>query len=233
MTLAICEDDELQRDFFVEILRSYFGEKHIHCFIKEYISGNDLIFDYEENHVFLDVIFLDIGMPGINGIETARKLRSGKCNSNIFFTTASKDYAIDGYEVDAKGYFLKPYDTKKIFTVMDRIMEQSEVDRYAIQVRSQILRLPIYEIVYVESANTKCLIHCKNNVVHSIYKKLGDVEQEINDKRFLRCHQSYLVNMDYIKSAKNDFELIDGSHVPIRQRTLKDIKDIYYSYIKG
>ena len=72
-----------------------------------------------------------------------------------------------------------------------------------------------------------------NNVEYVIYKRLGDIESELNDKRFLRCHQSYLVNMNYIKNVDKHFELTNGEIVCIRQRSLKAIRQEYLDYLNS
>ena len=80
------------------------------------------------------------------------------------------------------------------------------------------------EIEYIESSNSKCILHRTDGNKYTIYKKLNDIEEEINHRAFLRCHQSYLVNMNKIKSVENDFTMKSGDVVPIRTRNLNEIK---------
>lgn len=90
--------------------------------------------------------------------------------------------------------------------------------------------IPYNEIVYIESNNSKCILHRNNGEKYNIYKKLNEIESELNDSRFLRSHQSYLVNMDYIIEAGNQFQLSTGDVILIRQRHVKEIRNQYLKY---
>ena len=87
-----------------------------------------------------------------------------------------------------------------------------------------------HEILYIESSNSKCILHDKSGRTYTIYKTLNTVEKELGDRRFLRCHQSFLVNMDHIKQISNQFLLSNGDSVPIRQRGLKPVRQMYFDY---
>jgi DNA-binding LytR/AlgR family response regulator len=149
------------------------------------------------------------------------------------FVTAYPDYALDGYEVDARGYILKPFDSDKIAATFNRVFQNHPPRFYTLRTQSKIVTIPLYDIMYIESCNTMCTIHCNCNITYREYKKLSDIEQELNDNRFLRCHQSYLVNMDYIKSAGAEFLLDDGEVVAIRQKGIGEVKKRFYQYIRG
>ena len=116
---------------------------------------------------------------------------------------------------------------------MDKITKKYDTGIYRIKQRSNIVTVRFDDILYIESSNSRCILHNDNNTSYIIYKRLNDIETELNDKRFLRCHQSYLVNMDYIKNADKQFELINGEIVCIRQRNLKAIKQEYLNYLNS
>ena len=138
--------------------------------------------------------------------------------------------SVDSYDVDATGYLLKPLKPEKLDVVMNKITQSQNIGVYRIQHRRKIVTVKFDDILYVESSNSKCILH-SNNKNYCIYKRLTDIEAELSDKRFLRCHQSYLVNMDYIKNADKQFELLNGELVCIRQRSLKAIKQEFINYI--
>ena len=114
--------------------------------------------------------------------------------------------------------------------IMDRIVQKPNYE-YTIRMRSQIINIPYSEILYTESCNARCLLHRSNGEIYTIYKKLDTIEEELNDRRFLRCHKSYLVNMDYIQQADKQFLLKTGDIVAIRQRDLKRMRNAYLSYV--
>lgn len=232
MNIGVCDDSLLDREILSDFLTDYFNKKGIEYKIYNYISGKDLIYDIQDGKS-LDLIFLDIYIENELGINIAKQLRKEiNFNSQIVFLTATVDFAVDSYEVEASGYLLKPISAKKLCMVMDKVTKRYDIGKYRIKQRKNILTLSFDDILYIESSNSRCILH-SNNTNYIIYKRLDDIESELNDKRFLRCHQSYLVNMNYIKNVDKQFELTNGDIVCIRQRNLKAIRQEYINYLNS
>ena len=230
--LCICDDDGISANILSIILETYFEDKHMMYEVSIYNKGATLLDDFKEGYVNPDILIMDIYLEHENGIDICKKLRKQGYSGTIVFMTSSKEHAIEGYDVDARAYLLKPYDPDEIHRTFDRLLSNVSMSMYTIKIYSQIIRIPIYEIMYVESSNTKCVIHCDGDIDYTVYKKLSDVESELNDSHFLRCHQSYLVNMAHIVEANECFILSNGASVPIRKRDAKQFKDMYIEYIK-
>ncbi len=232
MRIGICDSSLLDREIITDFLNDYFYKKSIDYSICSYSSGKELIYDIQDGN-YLDLIFLDIYIGNEFGIGIAKQLREKLgYNGKIVFITATVDFAVDSYEVEAFGYLLKPVCTQKLHMVMDKIIKSFDAEIYRIKQRNNIHTVKLDNIIYVESSNSRCIIH-SDNTNYVIYKRLNDIEAELNNKRFLRCHQSYLVNMDYIKNVDKQFELINGDFVCIRQRNLKSIKEKYIDYLRN
>ena len=235
LQVFICEDKAANQDLLKKILSNYFRDRHIPCDINAYIYGKALIDDFNAGYIFPDLIFMDIHIKNRineNGIEVCRKRRDAGFDGIILFTTSDKAHAIEAYEVDARGYLLKPYDINKIYNTLDRILSNSQMrSYYTIVTHHRIVNILRSKITYIESFRMQCVIHCTDNIEYTIYKKLIDIEKELDDRHFLRCHQSYLVNMDYIEQATDCFLLTDGSKVPIRHREMGKIKEQYFNFI--
>lgn len=231
--LCICDDDELIVRFLKRILSSYFKERKLVCDISTYHNGLSLLHDFKDGCTYPDVLFMDIMLGDSNGVDICKEMRKGGYTGTIIFLTGSIEYAVNGYEVDARGYILKPYEAKHIYDTLDRIIRNSGAVAYTIKIYNQIIRIPIADILYIESQNTKCVIHCIDNVTYTIYKKLGDVERELSGNGFLRSQRSYLVNMSAIISAKSSFVLKNGESVPIRTKNSKEIRDTYMEYLRS
>jgi DNA-binding LytR/AlgR family response regulator len=213
----------------MDLLHTYMTERSVPNTVTEYENGMNLIYDIEEGYYY-DIVFLDILMDQILGMDIARKLRSAGYTGNIVFLTSTAAYAVDSYEVEASGYLLKPHDYGKLCTLLNRIIDRTKIGQYQVSVRNTIYSIPLGEIVYVESRNNVCILHCSNGREYTIYKKLSEIETQLGDSRFLRCHQSYLVNMSYIAKADKQFELTTGDVVLIRQRNQKEIRSIYQAF---
>ncbi len=230
MHIAICDDTASDREFVAEILKEYASQNSIHLDLTVYDSGANLLYDVEDG-CRPNIIFLDIYVGTLFGINIARRLREFGFEGEIVFLTATAEFAVASYEVNASGYLIKPPGKKKIFSLMDKICSNYITQTYTIRSRSNIIHIPLQEILYIESRNNKCVLHRKNGGECTVYKKLNEIEAELSAPHFLRCHQSYLVNMDYIKSADKEFEMVSGDIIAIRQRDLKTIHNAYLDYL--
>ncbi len=229
MRVAICDDNEIDREIIREMLNACFDESTVKPELVLYESGVTLACDIQEGDWF-DIVFLDIYMTDHLGIDIAHRLREFGYTGEIVFLTASPDFAIDSYDVTAAGYILKPISPEKLRRAVERVLRNYDDHTYAFRQRSYVVRVPLNGILYVESSNTKCILHCRDGVDYTVYKRLDEIESELNDPRFLRCHQSYLVNMDHVREAGKSFTLDTGEMVLIRQRNLKTIREAYFAY---
>ncbi len=229
MNIAVCDDNLIDRELIVDLIEYYFSDKSITYNIEQYENGTNLLYEIEDGHLY-DIIFLDIFMDKLLGIDVAKKLRDINFNGEIIFLTASSDFAVDSYDVGAGGYILKPIRYDKLKNAMEKVIYSFDTSTYRVRRRSNFVIIPYNEIVYVESNNSKCILHRSNGESYNIYKKLGEIENELNDPCFLRSHQSYLVNMNYIIQAGNQFKLSTGDSVLIRQRQLREIRSVYLKY---
>ncbi|MDD6799079.1 MAG: LytTR family DNA-binding domain-containing protein [Firmicutes bacterium] len=229
MRLAICDDNDLEREFLRSLLKKYFSETSIRCEFTLYDRGTALYYDVMEK-VEYDIIFLDLFMGDSFGLCIAQKLRDLSYGGKIIFCTVSADYALESYSVYASGYILKPYSLKDIKRTLDRFLPEYQCDSYQVKQKSKIVYIPLNEIVYVESNNTKCILHRTENREYHVYKKLTEIETELNDPRFLRCHQSYIVNMNYVREANDVLLLQNGEEVLIRMKSKREIQQKVLEY---
>lgn len=233
MNIAVCDDNLSDREIIRQQLDSYFSDKFIDYNIDSYENGDNLIYSVEDGERY-DIIFLDMYMDKRNGIEVAKKLRNMNYRGNIIFLTVTEEFAVQSYDVEASGYLVKPHDINKISAVLDRLLRNYEnVKTYQIKKRNVIIKVPYSDIEYIESNNSKCILRHTDGTKYTIYKKLNDIEEELNNKTFLRCHQSYLVNMNKIDSVDTDFTMKSGDVVPIRTRNFNEIRNEYFDYIKN
>ena len=199
-----------------------------------YDSGEPLYYERGDGGWF-DIILLDILMDPPLGIDVARRLREIGYKGTIVFCTAALDFAPDSFEVGASGYLLKPYTPKTFERTMHRVLSDIVENTYAIKNRSQVLHIPREEIMY---GWLKChqftVLFCieVGQKTYTLYKKLGEIEQELTAPCFLRCHQSFLVNMNYVKAVDKDFTLTNDDVVLIRKKNLKELRQIYFDYRK-
>lgn len=231
MRIAICEDSQLDRELLVDVVGHYAAQRSRAIQVTAYDGGLGLVRDMEDGGYY-DLVFLDNLMDDMLGIQVARRLRELNYQGPLVFISSTDAYAVAGYEVSAAAYLLKPYDYQTVAVVLDKFLpETGPEERYAIRRRAAVIQLPYQDILFVESQNAKCILHCRDGQTHVVYKTLNTVEGELGDRRFLRCHQSFLVNMDEVLSVDQAFHLSSGDAVPIRQRELKRIRASYLDYL--
>lgn len=114
--IAICEDDEMERTVLQELVKAWAEANDVEVFVSSFASGEELIWNFSDRRY--DILFLDILLEELDGIQTGQQIRSMDAKTDIIYCTAMTDFALDAYEVHAKGYLVKPYDPDKIEAVL-------------------------------------------------------------------------------------------------------------------
>lgn len=232
-SIAICDDNNNDR---FSLKNALFNIPQTICKekidVSEFTSGEDLLDHYINSQPKFDIIFSDMLMNTINGIETARQIHKIDEQVKIVFVTISKEYAVDSYNVDAYGYLLKPVKQEKINNIISKCLKTiSPNSTLYFHIGNSVGRCDHSDIVYIESNNHNIIIHCKNKKAIEFRERLSSIENNLNDARFLRCHQSYLVNMDHIIHSSDTFQMDNGDIVLIKLRDKKNITEKYYNWL--
>ena len=231
LQIAICDDRAEDRATLREMLMQFPGYRRVGDInIAEYPSGEALLIDTENGRGNFDLLFLDIYMGGCSGMETARELRAMGAKIPIVFLTTSPDFALESYDVEAAGYLLKPAKPEKLVRLLEKLLTPPEQPRLAVKCAGRQQYCAYDELLYLESSNNITLLHLLDGQILRCCERLNTLEKELSDKRFLRCHQSYLVNMDFICCVDESFVLSSGEQIPIRVRNHRELSDAYYNY---
>lgn len=228
--IAVCDDLMSERDSLSLVLQEYFTEKKQEYHLQQFSAGEDILVYYEERERPFQLIFMDIIMTGMNGIDTIRRLRTYDRDVSIIFLTTTRDYAVESYEVNATGYLLKPLVKEQIFHYLDYFLLEWESPKLALHVGGSYRYIRYGDICYIESNDHILLLGLRDGEIIKYHEKLDAIEKDLSDKRFLRCHKSYLVNMDYIDRVEEMFILKNEKKIPFRIREKKKMSDYYYQY---
>lgn len=234
LQIAVCDDTVPDRRAISFILKQYFNTYPYDYNIVEYSSGETLTDDYEEGKYRFGLIFLDIYLTGMLGIEAARKIRRYDKKTAIIFMTTTPEYALESYDVRAYGYLVKPLKADRVMFLMNSYLkEECDLHKKAFFFKEGRNRMKVAfgEIEYIESQRNVLLINLVSKEQHRVYMKMDQAEEELKKYGFLRCHQSFIVNMNYVRRADKDFIMDSGARVPIRQRNVKIIRNFYFEYI--
>lgn len=221
--IVICDDELTHRKILKDyIKKSFLNESYE---IIEYCSGEDLVNDYPKK---VDILLLDIQMLGMNGIDTAKKIRLFDTNVNIIFTTAISDFMQEGYEVRAFRYLLKPiqYDDflKHINKCKGEIIDKKEKYISIKELETgQTVIIPINNILYIETECRITLIHTDNKI-YKTRESIKLFEKELKEYSFYRCHRAYLINLYKVNSIGKQMAMIKGNEVLVSRYKEKELK---------
>lgn len=228
--IAIVDDEKVIR----EQIKKLIEKKQTDCEIDTYGTGEDLL---KVDSVY-DIIFLDIQMKGMNGIETAKALRQKADNTVLIFITGVKEYVFDAFDVAAFHYLIKPIEENKFWEVCDRAVlavtkkKQNPSGQIFIKTRSQSITLDQSNVLYIESRAKKVEIHTKTNIVEA-YAAISELEKQLVGS-FYRCHRGYLVNMAFIAGYENDsITLNNGETIILSKDKYSEFVKVYMRYLKN
>ncbi|MFV0466943.1 MAG: LytR/AlgR family response regulator transcription factor [Lachnospiraceae bacterium] len=236
LTIAIC-DDEKQ---FLHRIRDYVTEslnkKHVVFEIDTFNSGQAFINTGFELAKY-DIVFMDINMDQMNGLEAAQRIREISKDVYIVFVTAFIDYSLEGYKVNAIRYLLKNNVNmgKAIHECLGAILENMDynIETEEFEFKEGTRTVSLDRIVYIESKLHKLKFFVLEDQieVYTLYEILNKMEEKLNKDTFLRIHQSYLVNMKYISSInRTEVILRDHSRLPMPRARYQEAKDRFIAY---
>lgn len=229
--IAICEDEKEQQELLKRYINQIFDVLSVKCRLEVFNSGEELLERYSKD---TDILLLDIQMGQINGIDTARKVRVLDDKVEIIFITALIEYALEGYEVRAYRYLIKPvkYNNLKD-NIINCIKEVDIKNKYiVVKVQGSQTKLNVNEIAYIEVQKETITIHTLNEV-YKINGTMSNIEKEIDCSRFFRCHKSFLVNLEHVKSIKQYVAILENSkEVPVSRYRFKETKDKFFDLIE-
>lgn len=231
MNIIICDDREEDRAFLGSLLREYEKNSNEQFNIIEYASGTGLCED-QAALSNCQIVFLDINMEEQDGLKTAIKIRKLYPDIYIVLVTAYMSYSLEGYKVKASRFLLKDDLEHTIKECMDSLIgELHKKDCYVefSFVEGQI-RLQTDDIIYIETAKHKNVFYTKKQA-YTIYKKMDELENELDEFGFVRVHQSFLVNMRYIEMISSYIlRLITGKEISVPKSRYQEVKRRYALY---
>lgn len=232
LRIGICDDEEASLDELRRLSTDYGRERHLDLDIRCFSAGDELLAELKAGSSF-DVLFLDIYLGEDDGIEIAKKIREFDKAACIVFATSSRDRALDSYSVRALQYLVKPIGPESLAQAMDQALAAypPSLDKQVVIKNKQgNYRIFLGDIVYAESDARVITVHTRSRGPISFYEKLDNFELQCGDRRFLRCHKSFLINLDYVHSITNNSALLEtGAEIRISMN-ISEAKEIFASH---
>lgn len=234
--MAFCDDDVSALDELSVFLDRYCRERKrsreiIHTVFR---SPVDMMVKIEQGARF-DILFLDILMPGQNGIETAAEIRSYDRNIKIIFLTSSAEFAVSSYTVEAYSYLLKPLRWETFLQVMDSALEKYETERESrliLHCKNGITSLNPGRLEFCEVIHHTLLFHLSSGKVLESTGSLDELSRRLGRYGcFLRPHRSYLVNLGHVQSISyRAITMFSSAQIPVPRGKYGEIKDAFLEY---
>lgn len=223
--IAVCDDDSIHQTHSLELLRDYLSQRPgLRGEVRIFDSGEALV-AYAAEHGGFDLCLLDILMPGLDGVETGRRLRKLGGRGEIIFLSSSNEFAADSYDVGAFFYLLKPIQREKLFSVLDKAVEKLYLRQQAAMVvhtSEGERRIRLEDIRYVERVGRVARYNCTSGAVDSQSLRIPFRELAaplLRDSRFYMCGASYVLNFQHVTAVNGQQARLDSGEVISLPRT--------------
>lgn len=229
MRIAICDDEEKIRELIKERIHKYYFSNNIEFSIQTFESGKELL---NSDLALIDVLFLDVDMPDMNGLETARSIREQDKDMLIVFLTAYSEFVFESFKVDAFRYLVKPVQSQELTETLEAVYKKlSTPDEYLnFQFQNETFSIKYSDIIYVEGMRDKIWFYCSDG----IYRWRGTIKslnEKLSGKGFFQVHRSYIINMNKIQKYNSQVVMMeDGHEVPISKYRINEFKEEYIKF---
>ena len=232
--IAICEDEKVVLDFESSLVRQWAAGAGCPLELDTYISAEQFLFESEDKAPY-DLLIFDIQMKNINGMELAKKLRARGCDSIIIFVTGIPDYAIEGYEVGAVRYILKPVKPEVLNGLLDAAFKEGQKkaeDYFVLGQGADVQKISFEKIIYVEARG------------HYVFLKGVDFEREwkagfaettaaFDGRGFFCLRRGLLVNLAHVtRITRTDCVLDGGETLPVARGVYKELNEAFIDFFK-
>lgn len=225
---AVCDDEKIFHKEISKLVRKYGTARNIEIYTDCYENGESLLLSENE----YDIIFLDYQMEGINGIETAEKLRGANNDSVIIFISAYPAAALNAFEVKTFRFLVKPVDESLLFKALDSYLKSIDYDNLLLlNTHEGNYKIKMSEIIYLESDGKYTIIRTQNKSFR-VRMNLKQLEVKLPDSKFIRCGKSFVAGFAHISNHDNSEILFDnGEKASIGTRYATKFKAEFQNYI--
>ena len=229
LSIAVCDDEALQCCTLSNKIREILEQRNLSCTIRQFYNGNALL--QEAGH--FDILFLDILMQGLDGLETARRFRRQASDQILIFISSSRDYVWNAYDVEAFHYLLKPIDDRKLAAVLLRAVQKTRKhprEYLVIRRERQQKKVFLDNIRYFEIRGRMIEVH-ETADRFAYYEQIRVLEDRLQGKGFFRCHKSFLVNMKHIRRIGNYTAVLStGEGLPVPRLRFQAVREEFVAY---
>lgn len=229
----LCDDSEEDRDALARALQDYAARHGLELRLETASDAGELLRRWSPSR--WDAVFLDIFLPGLSGVDAARRLRAMDRSLCLIFATVSREHGLVSYDLGVTDYLLKPLSQRDVDSAIDYFLEKYADALRSLRVRTawEEFDVRFRDIRYIEIRDHRAILHTREQEL-AVWRSLDELEEEMNDERFLRCHRSYLVNLEHVKALeKHDFLMDCGDLAPVSRQKIQSVQKKYHEWLAG
>lgn len=237
MRIAYCEDEAAQAELVRAMIGQWAASRQTTAEVVLFESAEEFLFKNEDYPY--NVVFLDIAMRQMNGVELARAIRRKDRKLPIAFLTADKTFAIEGYEVHAVRYLLKPVTMEKLCSLLDELLAEQENDTedmvcITVGEKGAVRKLAESSICYIEVLGHYTQLHLNDDSAVRIKESLAAVVEMLHRKElFVKCHRSFVANLSYVEQiGRTECTLSGGTILPVSRSAYQELNERFIQYYK-
>ena len=235
LRLAFCDDDPRMLDRLSALVQEYRAAHSTELCVTAFHSAVELLAQIERG-VRFDLLFLDVIMPGLNGMDAAREIRQHDSTLRIIFLTSSADFAVESYGVGAYFYLLKPVQPAHLFRLLDTVTAETAKEQQSgglvLRCKTGITRIALERLEVCEVSGRTLVFHLAGGARQESTGSMDELARQLADyPGFLRPHRSYLVNMEYIHNiTAKSITMESLAEVPLPHGRFTAVRDQYLEY---
>lgn len=232
MRVAVCDDDASMREYYTGLIRLIAENRKLSVFIDEYEQAEQLLFALADKKDPPDIAFLDIFMPGENGISLGTQMRKEGFIGSIIYLTRSKEHMLPAFDVGASNYIIKghEYEDARFERVFLRAADEVKKKKrkyLLLNGISEHRNIAIESIYYFEVNKHICLVHYGAGESFEFISSLGKIENTLLAYQFMRVHKSFLVNCKEVKSYTfKEIVMSNAARVPVGRKYSADFRQL-------
>ncbi|SHK84762.1 LytR/AlgR family response regulator transcription factor [Desulforamulus aeronauticus] len=236
VTIFLCDDNSETVEKYSTLIKRTAEKHQIDIALSVFYSGESLVFHMSDTPDLPDIIYLDILMGKLNGINTAKQLRKLGCNAEIIFLTSSEDYVFDSFDVFPIHYLLKEETAQEkfeqVFLRAVHLSAGEEAKKFVCKSGASHKIISLKEISHYDINRGVVTVHYGKNEKFEYWMTLAELEDQLRGKDFIRTHRSYIVNLQYIaKFARRSVVLKTGESIPVGVTYEDKVKTAFMDYI--
>ncbi|MFZ7119442.1 MAG: LytR/AlgR family response regulator transcription factor [Eubacteriaceae bacterium] len=239
-TIALCDDQDSILLMLEKYILEFSNEKSVEITVERYQNPQDFVFEIKKVPFKYNIVFLDINMPLMDGIEVGKIIRDYNKQMIIVYITGHDSYALKAFEVRAFHYITKPIEKEKlrgVFLECIQVISQIYGNKYrgtiTIKKGGELISISYDDVIYIEKKRNQIRIVCEESI-YEYYCSIKRFKNQLNDTVFLQCHQGYIIHKHKITNLNNNYLNLQNKYkIPVSKNNVKKMRRIFFDSLRG